>query len=73
MAIGHLRFLLMGGWQELDDWIDTALARRSLSLLSRRRIALLRVRRIAGGMAGYAGYLSGITLGFGVVRLRIAR
>jgi hypothetical protein len=73
MAIGHLRFLLMGRWQELDDWIDAALARRSLSLLPHRRIALLRVRRIAGGMAGYAGYLSGITLGFGVVRLRIAR
>jgi hypothetical protein len=49
MAIGHLRFLLMGGWQEPDDWIDVALARRSLPLLSRIGIALLRVEGLPAG------------------------
>jgi hypothetical protein len=48
-AIGHLRFLLMGGWQEPDDWIDAALARRSLPLLSRIGIALLRVEGLPAG------------------------
>jgi hypothetical protein len=44
--------LLMGGWQELDDWIDAALARRSLPLLSRIRIALLRVEGLPTGWPG---------------------
>jgi hypothetical protein len=39
----------MGGWQEPDDWIDAALARRSLPLLSRIGIALLRVEGLPAG------------------------
>jgi hypothetical protein len=30
-AIGHLRFLLMGGWHELDDWIDAPLVAAALA------------------------------------------
>lgn len=34
-------------WEDLDDWIDEAINRRSLPLLSRIHIALRQVRRIA--------------------------
>ena len=60
--------LLMGGWQELDD-LDRCgtrapLAAAALAYPDRPSAG----RRIADGMAGYAGYLSGITLSCVVAR-----
>jgi hypothetical protein len=39
--------LVLEEWHDVDNWIDDALARRSLPLLSRIRIALLQVQRMA--------------------------
>ena len=44
----HILNVLAGEWQTMDDWIDEAISRNSLHLLSRTRLALKMVSALEG-------------------------
>lgn len=44
----HILHVLAGEWQTMDDWIDEAISRNSLHLLSRTRLALSMVSALEG-------------------------